>query len=87
MSALTHIFAMLASPLSIMMMSVPLSSIYSKYTSIYEVYQMQLAMPENIRYVIYDNTEMIGQYKKLQEQEMIDVTEQINRNLGIRRST
>jgi hypothetical protein len=68
-SNLAHFIAMLASPLSIMMLSVPLASVYNKYISIREIYQMQLTMPENVRYFIDDNIEFV------------DVTEQINQSL------
>ena len=78
MSQLARFIAMLASPLSIMILSVPLSSIYSKYTTICEIYQIQLAIPENIHYLTYDNTSIVG---KLPQQEIIDVTEQINETL------
>ena len=78
MSQLARFIAMLASPLSLMILSVPLSTIYSKYISLREIYQMQLTMPENIRYLVYDNT---GSIERLQKREMIDVTEQINQRL------
>jgi hypothetical protein len=68
---------MLASPLSIMMLSIPLASIYNKYISLREIYQMQLTMPENVRYLIYDNTE----FGERDKQEMIDVTEEIHQSL------
>ena len=85
MSKLALFIAMLASPLSIMMLTVPLSSIYNTYISLGEIYQMQLAMPENVRYLVYDNTECND---KLQKQETNDVTEEINgklKYLGISR--
>ena len=68
---------MLASPLSIMMLSIPLASIYNKYISLREVYQLQLTMPENVRYLIYDSIEFLEK----NNQELVDVTEQINQSL------
>lgn len=58
---------MFVSLLSLMVVSIPLSSIYNKYISVREIYQIQLTMPENIRYLVYNNND--------------DVTEQINRRL------
>ncbi len=58
---------MFVSLLSLMMVSIPLSSIYNKYISVREIYQIQLTMPENIRYLVYNNND--------------DVTEQINESL------
>ncbi|CAF1011857.1 unnamed protein product [Rotaria sp. Silwood1] len=81
MSHLARFIAMLASPLSIMILSIPLSSIYSKYISLREIYQMQLVMPENVRYLINDDTKCVKRDHKLQKNEIIDVTEQIHRNL------
>ncbi|CAF0816290.1 unnamed protein product [Rotaria sordida] len=81
MSHLSRFIAMLASPLSIMILSIPLSSIYSKYISLHEIYQMQLIMPENVRYLIYDRMKLFKRDNKLQKNEIIDITEQIHRNL------
>ncbi|CAF2835731.1 unnamed protein product [Rotaria sp. Silwood2] len=81
MSHLARFIAMLASPLSIMILSIPLSTIYSKYISSCEIYQMQLVMPENVRYLVYDNKKIVKRDNKLQKNEIIDVTEQIHRNL------
>ena len=45
---------MLASLMSLMMVSIVLSAIYGQYIAIREVYQMQLTSPENIRYLLDD---------------------------------
>jgi hypothetical protein len=81
MSQLARFIAMFASPLSIMMLSVPLSSIYRKYTSICDTYRMQITMPEHIRYLVHDQTGTIGQHSRLQRRAILDVTERINRIL------
>ena len=72
---------MLASPLSIMVLAVPLSSIYSKYIAQQQIYRMQLSMPENVRYLIDDCGEFSDEDEKLHTIEMIDATEQINESL------
>lgn len=81
MSQLARFIAMLASPLSIMMLSVPLSSIYSKYKSISEIHQMQLAMPEQVRYLVADATGTVGQHSHVQRKAITDVTDRIQRGL------
>ncbi|UJR33148.1 hypothetical protein I4U23_020605 [Adineta vaga] len=57
-------FIAILAPLSMMMLSVPLSSIYSKYISQREIYRMQLIMPENIRYLVYNDAEFIENLKQ-----------------------
>ena len=63
---------MLTSLLSLMMLSLPLSSIYSKYISLREINEM----PKNIRYVIDEKSLFIER-----DQGIIDVTEQVNERL------
>lgn len=65
---MTHFISMLASLLSLMMISLLLSAIYGQYVAIREVYQMQVTSPEKIRYVIDDD-------------EVKDVTVQVNERL------
>jgi hypothetical protein len=81
MSQLARFIAMFASPLSIMMLSVPLSSIYSKNTSISEIHQLQLAMPEQVRYFVSDTTGIVGQHSRVQRKAINDVTDRIQRGL------
>lgn len=73
MSHAARLIAMLATPLSIIILSVPLSSIYSKYISLRKDFQVQLSTSKNVRYVIYDEKS----YKKFSS----DVTEHIQNNL------
>lgn len=81
MSRLARFIAMAASPLSLMLLSIPLSSIYSKYVLFREAYRIQSTMKENIRYVIYDNTKSIERNNKWQKRKKLDVTQQIHEYL------
>ena len=88
MSPLARFVSMLVSPLSIMMLSVPLSAIYSKYSSICENYQTQIVLPEHIHYSIYDRVGTTGKHARYQRHTIVDVTKRINRalkHLGINR--
>lgn len=53
-TSIAHFISMLASLLSLMMVSIVLSAIYAQYIAIREVYQIQLASPENVRYLLDD---------------------------------
>lgn len=50
---------MLASLLSLMMVSIVLSAIYGQYIAIRQVCQMQLTSPENLRYLLDDRHALI----------------------------
>ena len=63
----THFISMFASLLSLMMITILLSAVYSQYVAMREVHQMQVTSPEKIRYVIDD--------------EVGDVTVQVNERL------
>ena len=81
MSSLARFVAMLASPLSMMMLSLPLSAIYAAYASTYEIYQMQLKHPDLVRYVVHDTTGTTGQHSQVQRRAIADVTTRVNSNL------
>lgn len=63
---------MFTSLLSLMMISILLSAIYSQYVAMREVYQIQVTNPENIRYLIDDHQTTIQRE---------DVTVEVNERL------